>query len=211
MNIITKIGVIVAVGALAGCAGQGQIAEQQEARGMFQAIFSKSHFRSSKVVKPSPLKPVVAPPKKLGVADAANDVLLSAMGLVGTPYRLGGSNPEQGFDCSGLITHVFSTSLDMSLPRNSAAMSQMPVPTVPKTQLKTGDLVFFSTEGSRHINHVGIYVGKGRFVHSPRPGRDVSLANLNDSYWVRSYREAKRVITPSSISGLSKDRDGNQG
>ncbi|MEO8748135.1 MAG: C40 family peptidase, partial [Rhodanobacter sp.] len=93
----------------------------------------------------------------------ANDILFRAIGLVGTPYRWGGNTPAGGFDCSGLVDYIYRTEAAMQLPRTSRAMAAVDGRKIPHvTQLASGDLVFFDIGGS--ISHVGVYVGKGRFV-----------------------------------------------
>lgn len=86
--------------------------------------------------------------------DAANAVLFRAMSLVGTPYRWGGNTPEGGFDCSGLVSYVFSDAAGVSLPRQSAAMAELGRQRLAPAALQSGDLVFFASV--RRIDHVGI-------------------------------------------------------
>lgn len=127
------------------------------------------------------------------VPASADEVSMSAMSLIGTPYVWGGNTPESGFDCSGLIVYVYRNS-GIKLPRTTIAMSSMISPSVRKNALQTGDLVFFATNGSRKVSHAGIYVGNGRFVHAPSSGGVVKLNNLNESYWSRNFVVGKRVI-----------------
>lgn len=123
----------------------------------------------------------------------ANDVLFSALGLVGTPYHWGGNTPDSGFDCSGLVRYVYDTTLDIALPRTSHAMSEIDAPRVKLDQLDAGDLVFFHG-GSSRISHVGIYVGKGRFVHAPNSGGKVRLDRLDNPYWSRHFSFGRRAL-----------------
>lgn len=123
----------------------------------------------------------------------ANDVLFSALGLVGTPYHWGGNTPDSGFDCSGLVRYVYDTTLDIALPRTSRAMSKIDSPRIKLDQLDSGDLVFFHGRSSR-ISHVGIYVGKGRFVHAPNSGGTVRLDRLDNSYWSSHFSFARRPL-----------------
>lgn len=124
----------------------------------------------------------------------ANDILFTALGLVGTPYRYGGSSPDSGFDCSGLIQFVYSETADIQLPRTVAKLSTMDAPTVDEDDLQTGDLLIFATGSGSRPSHAGIYVGAGRFVHAPRTGGVVRMDFLNDQYWQRSYLNAKRPL-----------------
>lgn len=118
-------------------------------------------------------------------------VVDGALDLIGIKYHRGGSSPLTGFDCSGLVDHVFRATLGMILPRSSRDMSKAGEP-VPKTDLKPGDLVFFDTM-RRAFSHVGIYLGDHMFVHAPRPGQAVSVADLRDRYWAKRYDGARRI------------------
>jgi cell wall-associated NlpC family hydrolase len=120
--------------------------------------------------------------------DQSNDVTLYAISLVGTPYHWGGNTPESGFDCSGLIGHVYKTRAGVPAPRTVSALTDWGQP-VPAAALRTGDLVVFVQKGV--ANHAGIYVGEGRFVHAPSKGGEVRLEALNSTYWGKlpvSYR-----------------------
>lgn len=123
---------------------------------------------------------------------AANAVLMRAIGLVGTPYRYGGNTPESGFDCSGLVAYVYRDMLDLRLPRTSGDLAAVQGPKIAPTRLAPGDLVFFGDRGK--VFHVGIYVGEGRFVHAPSTGGTVRLDSLSGSYWKDHYTGAKRVL-----------------
>lgn len=122
----------------------------------------------------------------------ANDVLMRAISLVGTPYVWGGNTPESGFDCSGLVNYVFRDMLGLRLPRTSRELSVLSAPAIESGRLGTGDLVFFASGGQ--VTHVGIYVGDGRFVHAPRTGGVVRLERLDGAYWQARYAGARRVL-----------------
>ena len=130
----------------------------------------------------------VAEPKKEG---RAQTLLRGALALLGTPYRWGGTSPEAGFDCSGLVGYVFRTALGIELPRVSRDMAR-DGEKVERSSLVPGDLVFFSRRGKR-VDHVGIYIGEGRFLHAPRTGRDVTVSELDTGYWSRKFLQARRV------------------
>ena len=123
--------------------------------------------------------------------DQANDVTIYAVSLVGTPYRYGGNTPEGGFDCSGLINYIYLTSTGVRLPRTSGEMAALDKPKVDESQLASGDLVFF---GRGHVTHVGVYVGKGRFVHAPNSGGTVRLDDLDGAYWKANFVYGRRVL-----------------
>lgn len=121
----------------------------------------------------------------------ANDVLIRAIGLVGVPYRWGGNTPASGFDCSGLVNFVFREMGQLSLPRTARDIAALPVPKVRNNRLAPADILFF---GNHSVNHVGIYVGQGRFVHAPNTGGTVRLDELNGYYWREHYLGARRVL-----------------
>lgn len=117
-------------------------------------------------------------------------VLSKAVTLLGTPYRWGGATPDGGFDCSGLVGYVFRTAIGLDLPRVSRQMATAGE-AVDRTSLVPGDLVFFGRRGK--VNHVGIYMGEGRFLHAPRTGRDVTVSSLDTGYWAGKFLSARRV------------------
>ena len=126
-------------------------------------------------------------------ADEANDILFRAIGLVGTPYHWGGNTPAGGFDCSGLVDYIYRTAAGIKLPRTSHDMASMDGRKVKRmTQLASGDLVFFDIDGA--ISHVGVYVGKGRFVHAPNSGGTVRLDDIDGPYWGDHFAYGKRVL-----------------
>ncbi|WCE06463.1 C40 family peptidase [Pseudoxanthomonas sp. JBR18] len=120
-------------------------------------------------------------------------VLQRALTLLGTPYRWGGSDPDSGLDCSGLVSYVFRTALGIDLPRVSRDMAANDNAELIKSrdELRQGDLVFFGRRG--RVNHVGIYVGEGRFLHSPSAGKDVRVDSLTSGYWASRFVQARRV------------------
>ncbi|OSI15809.1 hypothetical protein BWD09_08305 [Neisseria dentiae] len=122
----------------------------------------------------------------------ADDLIGSAMGLLGVAYRYGGSSARTGFDCSGFMQHIFSRSMQISLPRTSAEQARMGE-YVSRSNLQPGDMVFFRTMGGGRISHVGLYIGNDRFIHAPRAGKRIEITSLNNKYWKAKYATARRV------------------
>lgn len=112
--------------------------------------------------------------------EQAGDVTLYAVGLVGTPYRYGGNTPASGFDCSGLIGHVYQSRAGVVPPRTVAKLQSWGS-VVTDAQVRSGDVVLFAQRDT--VTHAGIYVGEGRFVHAPSTGGTVRLESLNARHW----------------------------
>lgn len=135
---------------------------------------------------PVPVDRPVAPPRA-----ERSEALLQALLAIGIDYQYGGKSPATGFDCSGLVAHVFQEAWGVRLPPNTAAQSQAGVP-VSLAELQAGDLVFYDTQ-RRPYSHVGIYLGEGKFVHAPKTGAQVRIESLQNSYWAARYSGARRV------------------
>ncbi len=123
----------------------------------------------------------------------ASELVVNAMGFLGVPYKRGGNTVETGFDCSGFVRSMFEQTIGLVLPRRAeqqAAATQ----NIDKSELKPGDLVFFNTM-RRAFSHVGIYVGEGRFIHSPKPGAEVRVESMTNNYWTSRFDGARRVQT----------------
>ena len=125
------------------------------------------------------------------VSNKASELVVNAMGFLGVPYRRGGNSAETGFDCSGFVRAIYEQSIGLILPRKAeqqAAATQ----NIERNELQPGDLVFFNTM-RRAFSHVGIYVGEGKFIHSPKPGAEVRVESMSVAYWNRRFDGARRV------------------
>jgi cell wall-associated NlpC family hydrolase len=127
------------------------------------------------------------------VLHGTQDLAVHALGLLGVSYRLGGESPDTGLDCSGLVRHVFRQVSGVTLPRTSRELARMGH-AVARNDLVPGDLVFFNTRRSA-FSHVGIYLGDSRFIHAPRRGREVEIAELDKAYWRRAFDGARRLAS----------------
>ena len=117
-------------------------------------------------------------------------VITYALSLQGVPYRYGKDSPEEGFDCSGFVKHVYEKQ-GITLPRTVKDMA-LSLPQIPKNDVHSGDLVFFNTNG-KSLSHVGIYVNDDNFVHAPsqHTGR-VLVSSLKNGYWQKHYIGVRR-------------------
>jgi hypothetical protein len=130
------------------------------------------------------------------VSNKASELVVNAMGFLGVPYRRGGNSADTGFDCSGFVRAIYEQSIGLILPRKAeqqAAATQ----NIERNELQPGDLVFFNTM-RRAFSHVGIYVGEGKFIHSPKPGAEVRVESMSVSYWNRRFDGARRVAGQST-------------
>src|ERR1700674_213074 len=122
----------------------------------------------------------------------AQDLAMYALGLIGVDYRFGGTTPERGLDCSGLVRYVFQQVTGVMLPRTSQEISRLGAK-IPVAELMPGDLVFFNTRRLQ-FSHVGIYLGEDRFIHAPRQGGEVEVVTLSKGYWQKHFDGARRLV-----------------
>ncbi len=125
------------------------------------------------------------------VESRASELVVNAMAFLGVPYKRGGTSFETGFDCSGFVKAIYEQTAGLILPRRAeqqAAAAQK----IERHDLQPGDLVFFNTM-RRAFSHVGIYVGGGKFIHSPKPGAEVRVEDMGIAYWNSRFDGARRV------------------
>ncbi len=127
------------------------------------------------------------------LSQVSNEVIFRAISLVGTPYHYGGTQPDTGFDCSGLIGFVFNEAAGLKLPRTTRELIDIDAKAIDRDDLQAGDLVYFNSRGGR-VSHIGIYVGENRFVHAPSSGGVVRIDKLDTPYWTKFYVGAKRLL-----------------
>jgi cell wall-associated NlpC family hydrolase len=134
----------------------------------------------------------------------ADSILERGMSLIGTRYRFGGTS-EAGFDCSGFIGYLFREEAGMQLPRSTREMINVDAPLVARNKLKPGDLLFFSTNGRGRVSHAGIYLGDDQFIHSSsRRSGGVRIDKLGDTYWSKTFIEAKRALAMAPTSVIAR-------
>jgi cell wall-associated NlpC family hydrolase len=140
------------------------------------------------------------------VRSKASDMVVTAMNFIGVRYQRGGNSADGGFDCSGFTRQVFETSLGLVLPRRADEQAKASgLLAVKRDELQPGDLVFFNTL-RRTFSHVGIYVGDGKFIHSPRPGGEVRVEDMRFVYWAKRFtggRRAEPVVEQAAAGAKS--------
>lgn len=134
--------------------------------------------------------------RRLGISIGKHDkenleLFTVAEKWLGVPYRYGG-NTKKGCDCSGFVSQVYKAVYGKSLERNSAAIRDKNCSKIRRSQLRTGDLVFFKTGSSRKINHVGIYLKDDKFIHASS-SKGVIVSSLEEKYYIRTYVCSGRV------------------
>lgn len=137
------------------------------------------------------------------VRDTTSGLVVSAMNFLGVPYKRGGNNSDDGFDCSGFTRHIYESTLGLVLPRRvddqAKATGFSPVK---KDELQPGDLVFFNTL-RRTFSHVGIYVGDGKFIHAPRTGGEVRVESMGVKYWAKRFTGARRADNAAALATVT--------
>ncbi|MDI2594651.1 NlpC/P60 family protein [Pseudomonas sp. N3-W] len=185
---------------LFGCAAHSPVSQQAQS----QQVKNSATAQSSVIYQEALYQEETATEKELAsFADGksyqlpvlADSILERGMSLIGTRYRFGGTS-EAGFDCSGFIGYLFREEAGMNLPRSTREMINVDAPLVARNKLKPGDLLFFATNGRRgRVSHAGIYLGDDQFIHSSsRKSGGVRVDSLGDSYWSKTFIEAKRAL-----------------
>ena len=137
---------------------------------------------------------------RLRYQKARETAMTKLMGQLGKPYQWGGTSPHTGFDCSGLGWYAYKDLVKFRIPRTANEMYHLrDAAPVKRESLEKGDLVFFRINGRGTADHVGVYLGNGKFIQSPRTGKDIQISGLSDDYWQRHYIGARRVMTPKTI------------
>jgi peptidoglycan DL-endopeptidase CwlO len=195
---------LVAVRAAVRNSIQGRLASERRLYGsvrtQLQALISQqraSQAAAARAARAAAAAQAFAPQGSFGVGnpvsssipgDRYSGVVGIAMRYLGTPYVWGGASPS-GFDCSGFVMYVYAQ-VGISLPHYTVAQwNYADAVSVPRNELQPGDLVFFAGLG-----HVGIYVGGGRFIHSPHTGDVVRIDSLSEGWYASEYDGAKRIL-----------------
>jgi len=168
----------------------GDFATRDAARRTAEEMMAAGVIREFYIVRPED--------HAVNRADVAGDrylreqIVATARRFVGVPYKWGGTSAARGFDCSGLAMVVYKLN-GLDLPRSSREQYRRG-DLVTRKELKEGDLVFFDTQDRGRVSHVGVYIGKGRFIHAPGRGKNVCMESLSTRYFVDRYYGAKTYI-----------------
>jgi len=135
----------------------------------------------------------------------ADKVIAAGEKFIGVRYLYGAeSDRTDAFDCSSFTQYIFKQN-GISIPRSSRQQAQAGV-YVPKSQLQPGDLIFSDTNRDGVINHVSLYIGDGKLLHTYRVGIGVTISDFEGSTWDKTYVTARRVIPADSSSGNGQDQ-----
>jgi lipoprotein Spr len=180
---------------LFGCASHTPVSQQQQAPQVQTSVKNQSPLVYQEEVATEKELAEFADNKPYQLPVLADSILERGMSLIGTRYRFGGSS-EAGFDCSGFIGYLFREEAGMNLPRSTREMINVDAPLVARNKLQPGDLLFFATNGRRgRVSHAGIYLGDDQFIHSSsRRSGGVRVDSLGDTYWSKTFIEAKRAL-----------------
>ena len=123
--------------------------------------------------------------KQSGQGNLRHELVRTVRRYLGVPYRWGGTDRDEGFDCSGLTMVCYRLN-GLNLPRVSRSQYKAGR-WVAKSKLRPGDLVFFATKGGKRVTHVGMYAGNGEFIHAPRTGKNVRIEKLSNKFFAKTY------------------------
>ena len=157
--------------------------QKQKARANAQRLKQVSFNRKAKIASTN--KALQA--RRTNIANqyaARNSISKIAHSTIGNPYKWGGNNPHQGFDCSGLMSYIHKNALGINIPR-TAAQQRDQSRTISYAELQTGDMLFFKT--GKNSNHVGVYIGDRKFVHAATGSKQVKVASMDSPYWHKRF------------------------
>jgi hypothetical protein len=168
----------------------GNYTSYQNARQEAEILQKKGAIQSFFVVIPESYSAARIP--MLGKNHVRNEIVRTAHGFIGVPYRWGGDSEQSGFDCSGLTMVVYRQN-GLNLPRVSSRQFQAGRH-VRLDSVQKGDLVFFATRRAGQVSHVGVYIGDGKFIHAPASGRNVTIEHLANPYFRSRFVGARTFL-----------------
>jgi len=168
----------------------GSFLSKEKARDKAERLYASNIIDDYYIVGPQDYP--TSKERPMAEASLRSEIVKTANRFLGLPYRWGGTSPQRGFDCSGLSMVVYRLN-GLNLPRSSQEQWAAGIP-VDRRQLSKADLVFFQTDRGRKVSHVGIYLGRGRFIHAPGRGKTIRIDSLSDIYFRRRYVGAKTYL-----------------
>jgi len=168
----------------------GDFPTREEARDRAEKLVATGIIDTYYIVSPEDY--AAAKARIYGDSELRTGLVETAESFIGLPYRWAGSSAEEGFDCSGLTVAVYQLN-GLNLPRTSRDQFRVGT-SVPRETLSKGDLVFFAISGGRKVSHVGIYLGDGRFIHSPGRGKAVRVDSLSDAYYTDRFMGGRTYL-----------------
>lgn len=183
-NTVVSVAVLCIIICIAACS---QPAYEKPAES-FEITDSKSPSSYSTTSESETEAVVSEQPDDLTVDDIdnTNPIVITAEALIGLPFAENGESPEEGFDNSGFIYYVLRENGFINCPRQTPAQSEMGRK-IGFSELKSGDLAFFSSDDSGNADFGGIYIGNGIMIYSPMPGQCVKEVDITTDYWVNTF------------------------
>jgi cell wall-associated NlpC family hydrolase len=214
---LARLGYTIQVGAFAQVDNAARLSDSLQAQGLEATYFKSAQglykvrfgdfptkeaarqkaesLRSAGIIREfylaAPEEPPLARAQPRDNEELRANLVETARNYIGTPYLWGGTT-SQGFDCSGLTMSVYRLN-GLRLPRSSHEQFDAGNP-VDADQMQPGDLVFFATNGSGEVTHVGLYIGDGAFIHAPNHGRSICKDQLADSYYRNHFVGARTYL-----------------
>jgi hypothetical protein len=168
----------------------GSFPDRESARDRAGDLASRGILREYFVVEPRSYSAARMPER--GAQYLRRELAETAREFLGTPYEWGGESQREGFDCSGLTMAVYRHN-GLDLPRVAARQYRAGRP-ISRRAMRKGDLIFFDTKRQGEPSHVGLYVGRGRFIHAPSSGSEVTTERLSRSYFRSRYLGARTYL-----------------
>ncbi len=140
----------------------------------------------------NPREYAIALREEKGETYVRDEMVRTSRSFIGVPYLWGGDSADEGFDCSGFTMAIYQYN-GLLLPHSSREQSEMGAP-VSRGNLEKGDLVFFKTNNSGKVSHVGIYIGSGRFIHAPGRGKKIGIESLDSKYYSKHYAGGRSLL-----------------
>lgn len=168
----------------------GDFLTKEQARQRAEILVSAGIIEEFYIVTPEEY--AITKSMTLGKTYLRDEIVTTARSFLGLPYSWGGTSPEKGFDCSGLIMAVYELN-GMKLPRSAKDQFAAGIP-ITRNRLLKGDLVFFATSQGKKVTHVGIYTGDNQFIHAPGKDKQIRIDSLSNGYFKSHFIGARTYL-----------------